>query len=247
MTQPNPDDPNVDQFFDGLAEEYNEVIDRCFPRYREMLQTVVDYVPPLSARPRIVELGCGTGNLSRLILDRFPTASLTLVDISGDSLQVCRRLFGKGSSGQTDMVDAQALCTLQSDMRDLQFDNEHFDLIISAIAIHHLPSKDKSTLIRNCLRWLRPGGTLAFADQFRAATQYLHDLHISQWKQLSSAGGASAEEWEQWMQHQAAHDHHDTMEQHIGWLRDAGAINVDVVWRCMLWTIIVAQKPASTQ
>jgi hypothetical protein len=38
-------DPDVGQFFDALTGEYTTVIERCFPRYQEMLWALLDYLP----------------------------------------------------------------------------------------------------------------------------------------------------------------------------------------------------------
>ena len=83
-------DRSVGVFFDVLADEYTETVERCFPRYREMLWALLDYLPSERPFKNILELGCGTGNLTVLIAERFPDASITTVDVSADSLQSCR-------------------------------------------------------------------------------------------------------------------------------------------------------------
>lgn len=66
---------DVGQFFDSLTDGYTETIERCFPRYREMLWTLMDYLPTGRSFGSVLELGCGTGNLSVAIHDAFPQAS----------------------------------------------------------------------------------------------------------------------------------------------------------------------------
>jgi len=78
---------SVEQFFDALTDDYTATIERCFPRYREMLWALLDYLPRKRSPSAILELGCGTGNLSELRANRFPTASLRLVDLSGESIE----------------------------------------------------------------------------------------------------------------------------------------------------------------
>jgi len=45
-------------FFDSLAGEYSELIERCFPRYQEMLWAVLNYLPSGRRFQSLLELGC---------------------------------------------------------------------------------------------------------------------------------------------------------------------------------------------
>ncbi len=85
---------SVDQFFDALTPEYAAAIERCFPRYREMLWALLDYLPADLRVNRILELGSGTGNLSVLLAEKYPDATIDLVDVSSESLDVCRSRLG---------------------------------------------------------------------------------------------------------------------------------------------------------
>ena len=85
------DVPNsVGLFFDSLTDDYTATIERCFPRYREMLWALLDYLPEMEQRPAVLELGTGTGNLTVLLAERYPEAPVTAVDLSEESLEVCR-------------------------------------------------------------------------------------------------------------------------------------------------------------
>lgn len=46
------------------------------------------------------------------------------------------------------------------------------------------------------------------------------------------------------MDHQREHDHHDSLLDQMEWLRDAGFADVDCTWRNLLWSILLANKPA---
>ncbi len=65
-------------YFGGMVESYDSLIRRAVPRYDEMIDRLMDYMP---ARPaRILELGCGTGNLTLKLAARFPNSEITVVD-----------------------------------------------------------------------------------------------------------------------------------------------------------------------
>ncbi len=223
----------VGQFFDALTDDYTATIERCFPRYREMLWALLDYLPKDRQFESILELGCGTGNFSVLLHEAFPDARLRLVDISGESLDVCRSRFPEAN----DAIEFE-----EQDFRELTYDNGTFDLVVSSIAIHHLVPDEKQRLFRQCRDWLTDDGIFNFADQCAGATDDLYARHIANWQQLTFQAGSTAEEWEMWMQHQQEHDHHDTLADQLAWLTKAGFTVVDCPWRYLLWSVIQARK-----
>ena len=226
----------VDEFFDCLTDDYTATIERCFPRYREMLWAAIDYLPADLVVRNILELGSGTGNLSMLLAEKFPEATIHLVDVSGESMAACRSRFGNDTRIQYH----------RQDFRELQFDAGQFDLVASSIAVHHLDSTEKQTLFANILRWLNRQGIFVYADQHAGATGDLYQRHIDHWKAAAIGAGSTQQEWDMWMQHQAEHDHHDTLTDQIDWLRTAGFDVVDCPWRYLLWTVLQARKRAAS-
>lgn len=228
-----PDQTNsVGRFFDTLSSTYTETIERCFPRYREMLWAVLEYLPENRKFESVLDLGCGTGNLTVLLHEAFPEAAIRVVDMSADSLKVCQSRLGR----------CRVLTCDAEDFRLLDYPPGSFDLVVSSIAIHHLDSADKLALFRRVFDWLTDDGLFCFADQCAGATEDLNSRHLANWKSLSAKAGSSAEEWEMWMQHQADCDHHDTLCDQLDWLRQAGFSLVDCPWRYLLWSVIQARK-----
>lgn len=222
----------VGRFFDTLTDDYTATIERCFPRYREMLWALLNYLPQGHSCESILELGCGTGNLSVLLHEAYPDARLCLVDVSGESLDVCR----------TRLTASETVQFEQQDFRNLTYSTGQFDLIISNISIHHLTSLEKQKLFQQCHGRLTRNGVFSFADQCAGATDDLYSRHIENWKQLSFDAGTSEDEWEMWMRHQAEHDHHDSLGDQMEWLKQAGFSVVDCPWRYLLWSVFQARK-----
>lgn len=226
---PTPDANRA--FFDGIAGEYDGAIARCVPRYAEMLEAILGYLPPGFAPARILELGCGTGNLTARVRARFPAAALTLVDVSAEMLDACRRRFAG---------DAR-LGFLELDFRALEPEPASVDLVVSSISLHHLTHDEQAALFARLRRGLAPGGVFAYGDQFAGATPDLYREHMARWQAAARALGAGRAEWDTWMAHQAAHDHHAPLASHLEWLRAAGFATVDCVWRYVLWTVVQAR------
>ena len=224
--------PTVDHFFNTLTAEYADVIERCFPRYREMLWALLSYLPRNFQPKRILELGSGTGNLSVLLAEKYPQAEVDLVDLAGESLHACRIRLG----------DEARFRFHPQDFRQLEFPSKRFDLVISSIAVHHLTAAEKQVLFGQIHDWLADDGLFAYADQHAGATEDLSQQHLENWKKISMEAGASPEEWEMWMQHQSDHDHHDTLTDQLLWLSQTDFRVIDCPWRFLLWTVVQARK-----
>lgn len=227
-----PMDESPHQFFEGISGEYTAAIDRCVPRYREMLGAILHYLPSGWTPARILELGCGSGNLSELVCRKFSNASLRLVDFSGSLLQQCSSRLSDFSG-----VEYQ-----KEDFRNLDFAPGSFDMVVSSISLHHLTHQQKADLFVKVHQWIDNEGVFTYSDQFAGVTDDLYAKQIADWKEQSIRLGASSEEWDAWMEHQAAHDHHATLIDQIGWLRKAGFETIDCTWRYILWTVLQARK-----
>lgn len=222
---------STEEFYNDLADSYNDIIYRCAPRYEEMQQTMLEYIPSDLEPRQILDLGCGTGNLTLRVLEMFPEAQITALDLSEEILGVCRRQCGDDRTTY-----------LQQDFGQLDLPDAGFDLVVSSIAIHHIDDTAKQVLFRNVLASLRPKGIFTFVDQFRGETPAIYEKHMQVWKSFTDSKGVPSEEWQMWMEHQDQHDFHATVSEQMRWLSEAGFVEVDCIWKHVLWTLLTARK-----
>ncbi|MFM9444560.1 trans-aconitate 2-methyltransferase [Streptomyces acidiscabies] len=105
-------------------------------------------IPGLPApRPRVADLGCGPGNMTRLLTERWPTARVTGYDNSP------RMLADAAAYATPDLDFAHADLTTWAPA-------EPYDLLISNAALHWVPGHLDA--LPAWLDALTPGGTLAF-------------------------------------------------------------------------------------
>jgi tRNA (cmo5U34)-methyltransferase len=103
--------------------------------------------------PRVLDLGGGTGSTSRAVLDARPAARVVLVDENPTMLDVAREFLPAASVERT----------IVADLADPLPDGP-FDLIVSALAVHHLDGAQKRALFASVRDRLAPGGRFALAD-----------------------------------------------------------------------------------
>jgi putative AdoMet-dependent methyltransferase len=82
VTEP-AEHPSRRELFDAWSADYDPAADDAFPfgAYEDVLDRVAELVAQRRPR-RVLELGVGTGNLTRRILERLPGVSFVAVDFS---------------------------------------------------------------------------------------------------------------------------------------------------------------------
>lgn len=124
---------------------------------------------PIGSRADVLDLACGTGILSEMMLQTHPTLRIVNSDLSRESLLLTRSRLGRAgflSSGQNGAGRSVGLVEASADTLPLR--SARFDAVVMGNAIHILPDTD--LLLREIRRVLRPGGLLAFNSSFYAGT-----------------------------------------------------------------------------
>jgi demethylmenaquinone methyltransferase / 2-methoxy-6-polyprenyl-1,4-benzoquinol methylase len=110
-----------------------------------------------SGRPveRVLDIGCGTGELTRLVARRYPEARVTGMDFTAAMVEVARqRTNGAGAALRIRYGRGTAM--------RLPFADATFDLLTNAFLVRNLA--DLSVALAEMRRVLRPGGTLMILE-----------------------------------------------------------------------------------
>jgi tRNA (cmo5U34)-methyltransferase len=219
-------------YFGSMRESYDSLIHRAVPRYDEMIERLLDYLP--RDAQRVLELGCGTGNLSLRLAESLPHATLTLIDGSLEMIEVVRSRIEEASprsSQRTRYVVAR--------FEELELRPRSFDLVVSSISLHHV--QDKARLYAGIRTLMTEGGRFCFADQIRGEPESNHRLNWERWLEFCrEQGHCTDDEIESLLEHAAAHDHYTTLSDHFALLAGARFSEIDCAWRNWMWGIVTA-------
>jgi ubiquinone/menaquinone biosynthesis C-methylase UbiE len=104
---------------------------------------------------RVLDLGCGTGALSLLILERHPQARVSALDPDPLALARARRKAER----------ARAEIAFEQGFGDrLPWPDASFERVLSSLVLHHLTADEKVATLAEARRVLVPGGTLHVLD-----------------------------------------------------------------------------------
>ena len=224
----------VARAFDAIATGYDEARRRLVPCFDGLYGAVLELVAEsrAPAHARMLDLGAGTGLLAAMIRAAHPGTLVTLVDAAPAMLDEARRRF----------VGVAAVEYLVADYAE-QPPTGPFDLVVSALSIHHLEDPAKRRLFAAMQAALVPGGLLINADQILAPTPGLEARAHARWREQAAALGSDPQEIAA-AESRMAHDRCATLDDQLAWLREAGFAEVDCAFKSWRFVVYSGVKPA---
>jgi demethylmenaquinone methyltransferase/2-methoxy-6-polyprenyl-1,4-benzoquinol methylase/phosphoethanolamine N-methyltransferase len=105
---------------------------------------------------RVLDVACGSGNLTLTAQSAAgPTGQVYGIDAAPEMIEVAKQ---KASRAGSKVIFRVGL------IEQLEFPDATFDVVITRLAIHHLPDDLKPRAFAEILRVLKPGGHLLIAD-----------------------------------------------------------------------------------
>jgi ubiquinone/menaquinone biosynthesis C-methylase UbiE len=111
----------------------------------------------LPSHGRILDVGCGGGHISRMLADWKTELQITGLDLSAEQI-IRARHAARGYGDRLSYVVGTAT--------SMPFEDNSFDALISIGSLKHWP--DRSLGLRECIRVVRPGGTLVITETDRS-------------------------------------------------------------------------------
>lgn len=184
---------------DRYAEVQEEI-----PGYGRLQEQAADATAGVDAQA-ILELGIGTGETTRRVLAHHPHARLTAIDSSPNMLRRAREAYPDSDLRLSKLEDP--------------LPEGPFDLVFSALAVHHLDGAGKRDLFGRVRAALRPGGRFVLADVVVPENEADQQIEID------------------WVM-----DLPDRLDDQLEWLRDAG-FDTEAVWTFKDLAVVQADRP----
>jgi tRNA (cmo5U34)-methyltransferase len=205
----------VGALFGEAARDYDMARRQLVPGFDRFYGAVLESVPFAEEREiKVLDLGAGTGLLSAMVAGRFPRSRVTLVDLSVEMLRVARRRLD-GKPGRF------AFRTMDYARKPLPQTDGGYDLVVSALSVHHLTHGDKRELFEKAGRSLAVGGYFVNADQTAGDTPEEESLYGEWWLRRVREAGVSEVDLASALLRMRA-DRNATLDAQLRWLGEAG-------------------------
>lgn len=199
------------------TSEYLARADRLPHRGEGELVLVKDLAGALPGR--VLDLGCGDGRLTALVLEAYPESTAICVDMSPPMLEAATTRF---------VGDGRVTFTTHDLDDPLPFDRGSFDAVITSLAVHHVSDDRKVTLYAEIAGLLTPGGVFANLEIVASPTQALHD----RWRDEMGA-------------RDDPNDRLRDMTSQLTWIREAELEQVDCIWKWRSLALLRGEQPRS--
>jgi ubiquinone/menaquinone biosynthesis C-methylase UbiE len=120
--------------------------------------------------PRILDIGCGTGQFPELLFHEVPGSKIWALDLVRGMLE--------GGNERWNHYGSRVV-PVQGDSENLPFETGTFDILTCANSFHHYPNQAKA--VAEMCRVLKPGGCLMLIDGYRDAPWgwFIYDLCVA--------------------------------------------------------------------
>jgi tRNA (cmo5U34)-methyltransferase len=222
----------VKKLFDAGALKYDANRRKVIYCFDEFYGTLLELIPFESGdRFSFLDLGAGTGLVSRLILEKFPKAEAHVLDISEKMLEKARERF----SGN----DNVSFYVHDYDQGNLP--GRHL-LVASAMSIHHLTDEGKRRLMQRIFDVLDPGGCFVHAELALGATAATEAIYQNRWRRHLEETDIENRELSAIYERMSC-DRPATLDKQLTWMRESGFEDVDCFFKHYNFCVYSGRKP----
>jgi tRNA (cmo5U34)-methyltransferase len=224
---------NIQQAFNAAAADYDKLRRTLIPCFDDFYKTAVEVIPAEGTAPlKVLDLGAGTGLYSALVQAVFPNGEFTLLDLAVEMLEQAKSRFSQMGKSPTIVIGDYVEADLGGP----------YDLVISALSIHHLSDSDKEHLYQRIHDALSPGGMFINADQVIGKTPELERLYQQHWLDSICAIGISDEELKA-AKKRMEYDRMAPLDIQLRWLEAAGFQDVDCWYKNFSFAVFGGYRP----
>jgi tRNA (cmo5U34)-methyltransferase len=216
--------------FNNISQRYDGQRKLLIPCFDDFYAAAGPLLQRLKAPASLLDIGAGTGLFSYVVYQQLPQLQFTLLDISDAMLQVARQRF----SGLPNFRFVEA------DFSTASFSGK-YDIVISALAIHHLEDAAKIKLYRHVFEVLNPGGIFINADQVTGRSPFFDQYYKEQWRETVIQSGLDETAIQQAFE-RVKLDKFAPLEMQLQALEQAGFAEVDCVYKYQNFVVFAGLK-----
>ncbi len=220
----------IKEAFDNVAKQYDVNRRLLIPCFDDFYGSAIAIIKTIDNNaPKILDLGIGTGLLSAFILEEYPDAQITGIDMSSKMLEEAEKRF-----------DGRGVELLEGNYLTVEV-GCGYDAVVSSLSIHHVEGRDKYELFRKMYGLLNDGGIFINADQVLGSTSNIEGIYRSEWYGAMRDLGVS-DELLAASEERMKEDKMSTLQEQLSWLIEAGFADVECWYKNFIFTVYSGRK-----
>jgi len=218
-------------YYKRLAKKYLLEARRFVPKYDDILKQIVDLIQ-IKAQKKILDLGCGVGNLEELIFKKFPNSQITCIEASPEMAQIAQSKLAKYKKN---------VKIIKINILDFK-PTEKYDLIISNMVLHNISYNKKEKLLKKIRGWLKSDGTFIWGDLIKYDNKKIQEFFVNYRLKFGLARGGSKKFAKENFEKEEKYDFPLTIEKTLEILRKVGYKQPKKVWNHDTFAIFYMKK-----
>jgi ubiquinone/menaquinone biosynthesis C-methylase UbiE len=221
----------ISERFNQVASDYDKQRRSFIPCFEDYYITSTSFLANCrNDFKSILDLGAGTGLLTKYLIQQFPAATFHLIDISEQMMDMAKSRF-KNLENVKYVIDDYSK----------NIPDERFDLVASALSIHHFDQDEKFKLYTRIYEKLENGGYLFNLDQFNSDSKVINNRYNDFWYQQIRDSALTEQECQSWLKRKEL-DKENSIDETKSMLKSIGFSQVDCIYHYMKFGVILAIK-----
>ena len=163
--------PLVQKLFSEVSKKYDLMNDiMSFGTHRLWKKRLIE-IMNINSKDKIIDVGSGTGDLTKIILKENKNALIYSVDLNLEMLNEAKKQFNDQQKKKIKFINANA--------EDLPFENNFFDKYVISFCLRNITYIEKA--LYESFRILKPGG-IFYCLEFSAPTSSVINKIYSKYK-----------------------------------------------------------------
>jgi tRNA (cmo5U34)-methyltransferase len=237
-------DEALREAFERFSTDYDARFPRLIPRYVEFHGVIVQRVEEhlqraagdeARAKPAggpWLDLGCGTGELSRRLLERLPGLRLHCVDLAPAMIERAREKLAPWGTQVSFAIGNFLEAPLPAGAAG----------VVSALAVHHLEADEKRALFARLHGALAPGGLFVLGDAVTGGSEAYTAYYTRRWVEHMRASEMSDDQIAAVLSDNEQNDRFSGLLEQMSWMRESGFSQVECLWKHFLLVVVAAEK-----
>ena len=221
---------SIKEVFNEIAQKYDKQRQMLIPCFDDFYNHPIEVLNYDGADPNVLDIGSGTGLFSSFLLNKYPDAKITMIDLSDDMIKIAKERFHANKDFNY----------IVADYTDYIF-GEKYDILISSLSIHHLSHDDKRKLYQKCYDMLNDNGYFINADLVSSPSEHIEKVNLNALKQYHRNSTLSERDIEMACE-RMKYDNPAPLLNQLQWLSESGFKHVDCVYKYYQFCVMYAQK-----